>query len=87
LSGKSISLQSGGEKNAVHQTDFMSYAEQEEETMNLNEELEKRRQTHVKTKKKSKENNDDGNEIAGKTDAIANSVVDNENGQGNILDG
>ena len=51
LSGKSISLQSGGEENAVHQTDFMSY-EEEEETMNLKEELEKRRQTHVQPRRK-----------------------------------
>ena len=51
MSGKSNSLQSGGERNVVHQTDFMSY-EEEEETMNLNEELEKRRQTHVQPKRK-----------------------------------
>ncbi|GFH56696.1 hypothetical protein CTEN210_13172 [Chaetoceros tenuissimus] len=98
MSGKSISLQSGGEKNVVHQSDFMSY-EEEEETMNLNEELlEKRRKKKEKKvmkklkkekkkkKKKSKEHTDDGNEIADKTDSIANTETDNENGQGNILD-
>ena len=51
MSGKSISLQSGGERNVVHQTDFMSY-EEEEETMKLNKELEKRRQTHVQPRRK-----------------------------------
>ena len=95
MSGKSISLQSGGEKNAVHQTDFMSY-EEEEESMNLNTELEKRRKKKEKKlmkklkkdkkKKKSKKSNDDGKEIADKTDAIENTDTEHENGQGNILD-
>lgn len=85
MSRKSISLQSGGERHVVHQTDFMSY-EEEEETMNLKKELEKRRQTHTRLKKKNKKSNDDGNEIADQNDAIANTEAENENGQGNILD-